>query len=141
MTKQEYKKLKSIDVLDIGFIVSKTDNYLGASADGKVVLADGQIGLIEIKHLLHTKPLDLNEAARTIKSFCLEESDSALKLKTNHAYYFQIQGQMNIINVPWVDFIVRTLNPYQIHIERVFRDQNLWTTTRDHKMILTLTLI
>ena len=128
VTKQEYKKLKSVNVMDIGFIISETDNFLGASADGKVVLQNGQIGLVEIKNLLHNKPIDLNEAAKRIKSFCLQETDSGLKLKNNHTYYFQIQGQMNIINLPWVDFIVRTLNPYQIHIERVYKDHILWTT-------------
>jgi len=30
------------------------------------------------------------------------------------------------MKLPWVDFVVRRTNPYQIHIERIFRDENLW---------------
>ncbi|KAJ8304703.1 hypothetical protein KUTeg_018286 [Tegillarca granosa] len=46
-------------------------------------------------------------------------SDGILHLKKSHDYFFQVQGQLNICNMPWVDFVVRTEKPYQLHIERI----------------------
>jgi len=39
-------------------------------------------------------------------------------------YYFQCQGQLNVIQMSWLDFVVRRTNPNQIHIERIERDQD-----------------
>ena len=33
---------------------------------------------------------------------------------------------MNIFDVPWLDFVVRRTDPYEMHIERICRDVNLW---------------
>ena len=44
----------------------------------------------------------------------------------NHNYFYQCQGLLNICNRDWIDFIVRTLNPHQIFIQRIQRDQHLW---------------
>ncbi|KAJ8301787.1 hypothetical protein KUTeg_020774 [Tegillarca granosa] len=37
----------------------------------------------------------------------------------------QHMGQLNICNMPLVDFVVRTEKPYQLHIERVMKDKTL----------------
>jgi hypothetical protein len=47
-------------------------------------------------------------------------------IEPNHNYFYQCQGLLNICNKDWIDFIVRTLNPHQIFIQRIQRDQNLW---------------
>ena len=33
---------------------------------------------------------------------------------------------VNIVKKDWIDFLVRTERPYQIHVERIGRDGNLW---------------
>ncbi|KAJ8299479.1 hypothetical protein KUTeg_023539, partial [Tegillarca granosa] len=109
MTIREYKLPKNsegitINVEPIGLIISPDNRHLAASPDGKVVQSDG------------------------CKDFCLEyvEHKNTLQLKRTHSYYFQIQGQLNVSKLPWLDFVVRTLNPYQLHVERIVRDENLW---------------
>ena len=54
----------------------------------------------------------------------LKVYEDGLKLKQNHAYYYQCQGVINILEVPWIDFIVHTEK--DIHVERIYRDKILW---------------
>ncbi|KAJ8314452.1 LOW QUALITY PROTEIN: hypothetical protein KUTeg_006602 [Tegillarca granosa] len=68
------------------------------------------VGHLEIKNLLHSKPIDLYEASQQISSFCLELKVKQLALKRNHMHYYQVQGQLNISNYPWADIVVRTMN-------------------------------
>ena len=75
--------------------------------------------------MLHSKPLNLFQAAET-PSFCLENVSGKLHLKERHNYYYQCQGLLNICDKQWIDFVVRTLNPHQIFIQRIHRDTLLW---------------
>jgi len=47
-----------------------------------------------------------------------------LRLKSNHAYFAQIQGQMGIGNRPWCDFVVYTLKG--LSVSRVKFDSKFW---------------
>ncbi|KAJ8298823.1 hypothetical protein KUTeg_022883 [Tegillarca granosa] len=123
MTIREYKLLKIAKELQTHWFDYISDNkYLAASPDGKVVQSDGDVGLIEIKNLLHSKHINLTEASKdkVVKDFCLEyvEHKNTLQLKRTHS-------QLNVSKLPWLDFVVRTLNPYQLHVERIVRDENL----------------
>ena len=120
------EKSESFIVDQMELVVSKDCNYLVASPDGRVTLESGEVGLLEIKNLVHNKPIDLNEAAKSMPYFCLKDSGHELKLKRGHNYYYQVQGKMGVCEMPWVDFVVRTVNPYQLHIERVYFDGDLW---------------
>ncbi|KAJ8313214.1 hypothetical protein KUTeg_009233 [Tegillarca granosa] len=109
-----------------GLFISPEHPFLAASPDGKIVEEGGETGLIEIKNLLHNKPINLFEAVKTVSNFCLELDGNNLKLKRTHDYFYQVQGQLNITDFPWADFVVRTVNPYQIHIERIKIDKDFW---------------
>ena len=77
---------------------------------------------------LQTNTLLIKTAAKKIKknkNFCLEDNNNELKLKRNHDIYFQIQGQINIFGKEWSDFVLRRTNPYDIFVERIFRDITL----------------
>ena len=37
-----------------------------------------------------------------------KSSDTSCKLRENHAYYAQVQGQMGVTGARWCDFIVYT---------------------------------
>jgi hypothetical protein len=135
-TIEEYilrKKERSdeVRVERVGLVVDREHNFLAASPDGKVVCTDGQVGLIEVKNLLQNKKLTFAAATAAHKSgFCLEKTaGKKLQLKRTHNYYYQCQGQLNILKVPWLDFVVRRTQPYEMHIERIVRDEELWEYT------------
>ena len=46
------------------------------------------------------------EDANVQGSFCLKEDNSGLRLKIDHAYYYQVQLQMNICLVEYADFVL-----------------------------------
>nr|XP_034320463.1 uncharacterized protein LOC105318911 [Crassostrea gigas] len=130
-TIEEYKlrkaeENKNVIVKDSGLVIDHNNNFLAASPDGFAYTSDGKMGLIEIKNLVHNKPLNLFEAADKIRSFCLQYRNGILSLKVNHDYYYQCQGLMNICGTEWIDFVVRTLNPYHLFIERIYRNEDLW---------------
>ena len=91
------------------------------------------MGCIEIKCPYSKKDLTVTEAAEQDKTFFLKDTDGSLKLKTNHPYYFQCHGVMNILGLPWIDFIVFTTKDF--FVQRIYRDTALW----EHKMLPTLT--
>ena len=61
----------------------------------------------------------------TDKSFFMKMVEGKSQLKAGHLYYYQFQGILNILEVPWVDFAIYTNKG--ICIDRIFRDQTLWT--------------
>ncbi|XP_078329794.1 uncharacterized protein LOC144624228 [Crassostrea virginica] len=116
----------NVTVEPVGLIVNRQHKFLAASPDGKVKDSNGDIGLIEIKNLLQNKNISFMQATKTVKDFCLVEKNGVLSLKKNHLYYYQCQGLVNVTGLPWIDFVVRSLSPYQIHIERIYSDKDLW---------------
>ena len=116
----------AVKVKKAGLHIHPEHSFLAASTDGLVTVGENVVGLLEVKNVLKDKPITLECAAKTVKSFCLELTSNKLSLKKNHKYYFQCQGQLNIFQQPWIDFVVRTLRPYQIHIERIYPDSDLW---------------
>jgi len=125
-TVTEYKNLKgNVDVRKVGLCISSEYPYLGTSPDG-IVTENNQEGLIEIKNFLQNNRFTIKEAVKKVPNFCLEERDNELKLKQTNEIYYQIQGQLNILNKPWCDFVLRRTNPYDIHVERIYRNKQVW---------------
>ena len=128
----EQKKLKNENVKfeKMGLVISKEQPLLAASPDGRITDGKGNSGLIEIKNILYNKPLSLTQAAKmkSVKNFCLEINSNSelLSLKKNHNYYYQCQGLLYVTKCEWIDFVVRTEHPYELHIERIFFNQPLW---------------
>ena len=44
------------------------------------------------------------------------------KLKHNHQYYYQIQGQMFVCELEWIDFKL-WFGPRKLNIERIYFDR------------------
>ena len=131
---ENYMKARGIncEVLKSGLRISESHPFLGASADGVVKIVDGTEGLIEVKNLLQNEKMLIKDAAKEKKTFCLSCNESnKIQLKRNHKYYYQIQGQLNIYEKEWCDFVVRRTNPYDFYVERINRDTHLWV----HKMV------
>ena len=116
-------KNSNVNVTKLGLTICKEQQYLAASTDG-LVLEDGKDeGLLEIKNFLQNNKYTIREAIKKVPSFCLQETKNEICLKKSHEIHYQIQGQLNIIKKPWCDFVLRRTNPYDIYIERIYRDE------------------
>ena len=105
----KFQESRSIRVRETGLVVNPVLFWLGCSPDGLVF--DGSIslplGCLEIKCPENMKNLT---PTQTIKhpSFYIEMKDGKPVLKKNHSlgYYSQIQFQMGITQLTWIDFVV-----------------------------------
>lgn len=58
-----------------------------------------------------------------LKDFCLEMTENGTKLRRNHKYYAQVQGEMALMGCTWCDFVVWTAADISnCFIERIFFD-------------------
>jgi hypothetical protein len=78
------------------------------------------IGAVEIKCPFSKKDMTLDHAIDTT-DFYLKRSGDSIILDKNHEYYYQIQGQMMVLDLDWVDFVVRTEK--DVKIVRIDRNQ------------------
>ena len=124
-----------------GFIVSDEHPFLGASPDAVVYYDpdnDDSFGLAEVKCPYSVRFITPAEAC-SHKDFCsiLETSTSTgqhqLKLKRNHKYYSQVQGQMAISKRKWCDFIIFTTK--RLSVERIPFDSDFWNKELLPKLI------
>jgi hypothetical protein len=127
-TIEEYKLTKAeendnVCVQRCGLVFHPTHKYLAGSPDGIVSSSTHGRGLIEIKNWLHSKPINLWQASAN-KNFRLDNVNGKL-----HIYFYQCHVLLNICNTEWIDFIVRTLNPHQMFIQRIYRDSDFWDNT------------
>lgn len=68
----------------------------------------------------------MDEACEDSK-FCCRLEDGEAVLKTDHEYYFQIQGQMAITGHNWCDFVV-WFGPNKVHLQRIPYNRVFWDT-------------
>lgn len=54
----------------------------------------------------------------------MDEKDGSIHLKKTHNYYYQVQGQMAVVDLRWCDFVVWTLD--DIFVERINFDEAFW---------------
>ena len=74
------------------------DCWLGASPDGLVYdpSMDDPHGVVEIKCPASARDVPLKEACSNSNFFLQITDDNKYQLKTQHNYYYQVQGQMHI---------------------------------------------
>lgn len=110
-----------------GLIVSQTHPYLGATPDACVhdpSVQDEPFGFAEIKCSYKYRDTTPDDAALNSDFMLHKDVDGSLKLKRNHVYYSQIQGQMAIGDRNWCDFVVFTNKG--ISIERIPFNSTFW---------------
>ena len=121
-------------VANCGLVVSPKWPWLGCSPDGIVMNEGVPVGCVEVKCPYSIKEMSIHEAATSVKDFYIKQIEAGLnKLKVKHAYFYQCQGVLNILNLPWIDFVVYTT--VDIYIERIYNDVTLW----ENKMLPELT--
>ena len=117
-----------ISVSSSGFLISTTYPFLGASPDGAVYDPSNTsqpFGFLEVKCPYSARTVTPTDAC-AISGFCciLDPGTGQLKLKENHAYYCQVQGQMAIGERPWCDFVIFTSKG--ISIQRIDFNEKFW---------------
>ncbi len=107
-----------------GLVVDQKIPYIGCSPDGKVCdpVSHPHFGIVEIKCPHTYRSITPGDAATLDDTFCLELVP-VLRLRRDHAYHYQIQGQMAITGARWCDFVVYTFKG--LYIERVAFDKAL----------------
>ena len=107
-------------IRDSGLTLLEETPFLGASSDGIITCANADlnvVGCLEVKCAFSVDGesvvnLTPNEIADKFgKKFCLQKGDDGeLHLSTDHMYYAQVQGELNILGVDWCDFVVYSGN-------------------------------
>ena len=135
---QHLEKLETVRVTTSGLIVDIDKPCLGCSPDGIVEIGDDNKGLLEIKCPFRAAKEGMTpiEAAFSLKGFSCSTNFGKISLKRSHDYYYQVQGQMAILKVPWCGFFVWTPKGYSI--ERISRDDSFWEDVRPKLMEFTL---
>ena len=131
ITYQESNGHSNIAVTPCGFHISSTSPFLGASPDGAIYdpsTVAQPFGFLEIKCPYSARDLTPANAC-ALTGFCcaLDTANGQLKLKKNHHYFVQVQGQMAIGGRPWCDFVVFT--GQGVSVERIFYDEQFWNET------------
>ena len=95
-----------------GLFVSSSEPWLAASPDWIVTdllqSTNQRRGCLEVKcSILCTQKL-IADVSRDKSTFCIEEKNGKMVLSSSHSYYYQIQTQMHVTNLPWCDFVVWT---------------------------------
>ena len=102
--------------------------FLGASPDGLVCrVQDNSIaGIVEVKCPYSARNCTVEEACHSKPNFfCLYDSvEECVHLKKTHNYFYQVQGQMGVLNARWCEFIVWT--PSSFTVETITFDSGLW---------------
>ncbi len=119
---KEYCTLKNVNCSPCGFIVHPDAPWLGSFPDGVIFDPSGNppFGLLEVK-------------CPNIQSYVdcpyLKMSGGALKLRRQHKYYWQVQGQMLLTGLEWCDFVVCAQE--DMLVEQIYKDLDVMHTIRD----------
>lgn len=103
--------VKNFTISITGLHVNVAFPHLGASPDGLISCSCCGEGVLEIKC-----PYSVSSGLPTDAPFLKDN-----KLSRQHQYYYQVQGQMGILERSYSDFIVWT--PKSIFIQRITFDQ------------------
>ena len=110
-----------------GFVVCESHTFLGASPDANVYDPSERqpFGVVEIKCPFSCRNMTPVQACSMKNFYCtLDSTGEKLRLKHNHNYFCQIQGQMAISGRSWCDFVVYTLKG--LSVERISFDSSFW---------------
>lgn len=120
---QHRRHRSQIHVESCGLFVSSSEPWLAASPDRIVtdpLQSTNQCrGCLEVKCPILCKQKSIADVSRDNSSFCIVEKSGKMVLSSSHSYYYQIQTQMYVTNLPWCDFVVWT--PVEdLFVQRVY---------------------
>ena len=125
---------KAVELFDVGLCVNPSLPNLGASLDRGVYdhSCESKYGGLEVKTRFKAGCLGISvqeavEHPEFKSEFFLHKQNNTISLKHDHNYY-QVQGQLALTTLPWVDFVAYS-GFGSIHRERVYFVKMLWETT------------
>ena len=126
-TSSQSSKHQVFSVKNCGLFLNPKWPHLGASPDSIVACDCCGKGAVEIKCPLCNKDEDIEATVLNSKS-CLIVVDGSIHLDKKHAYYYQVQTQIFVCEVPYCDFCVCTFpeSSPSMHIERIYPDPEFW---------------
>ena len=128
---------KHANVTQTGLWVNPMFPELSCSPDGLVCISndvDSCEGLVEVKCPFTLKGADIHQFEQILSKkqrgpFCLHFRDKILQLKRSHAYYYQIQTQLGVMNRKWCDLIVWSAK--SAFVERIYADKTLFDEIKE----------
>ena len=133
---KEYTSRKSAEgtpvvVRQCGMASHTQFRFLGASPDGMVFdqTASPRFGLLEVKcpYAAFNKSLTVQAACNKLPAFCCTVQDGSVKLREDHEYYYQVQGQLAVCSAKWCDFVVWLGK--DMSVQRIAYDDVFWNTS------------
>jgi len=114
-------------VENCGLYVDTNKCFLAASPDGVI----GTEAVVEVKCPLKCVDTRLDWLAKHDQTFCLQPDlvTGGLRLKRNHDYFYQVQGQMHITKRPKCYFMV--WSPIGYHLEIINYDDEFWNEVEE----------
>ncbi|OXU22784.1 hypothetical protein TSAR_009514 [Trichomalopsis sarcophagae] len=113
------KKSLSKHIQINGLFIDPIDPRFGASPDGLI----NEDGIVEIKNLFTAKDLLPEEAMKSFPHLYFIDNRTKTMKKTHH-WYYQVQGQLHVIQRKYCIFALRTTKGMKI--ERVERNDEFW---------------
>lgn len=124
---EAYAQLKEykLNMYPCGVVVNFWCPWLAASPDRKLYNPDmfPEFGLLEIKCPQVSSVLECK--------YLSKDQDGFLKLKRNHAYYYQVLTQLAVTGLEWCDFFVWCA--YDHHLETIYFNEDVWQQVK-HKV-------
>ena len=111
------KSGQPVTVVESGMVIHSDKQWLSVSPDGLVKDGDHTLKVLKVKCPYTMRDgMSIQELATRSTSF-LTVNESAMQLKRNHSYYYQVQMQMFVCGVSHADFIV--WSPHETLIESI----------------------
>ena len=125
INEKQSKHGDSYQVSPTGIFINIKQPWLAATPDGVVhdpsESASHHNSLLEIKCLYSARHKSLIDACKELNRFCCT---ILVTLKTTHNYYYRIQGQLAITQLPWCDLYIWT--PHGSHTQGIERDDKFF---------------
>ena len=118
--KVKFSEEFNLEVSQAGLCVDEEHGFIAASPDGFIE----SNGLIEVKCPYSARNISPQKAASDLKNFPSTLLNGKLKLKRNHNYFYQVQGQLHITRREICYFV--TWTPQGIAVEKIYRDDKFW---------------
>ena len=107
-----YENKVGCQVKQMGFVISSTHPFLGASPDG-----DTHGGLVEIKRIFVGADSSLTKALYK-RRICRETSQGPI-INRDHKFYYQVKLQMHCTHCKWTDLVLSdTKDMVILHIKK-----------------------
>jgi hypothetical protein len=117
-------------------IVSGEEESVNSSSADSCTTPSGAIVTLTpdcIRSVSHCRSTSSRSPRRTLVTV-QGNSASRCTMEIYNLYYYKCQGLLNVCDINWLNFVVRTVDPYQLHIERICRDQDMWDSTMFPKL-------